>query len=133
MEMENSKLQSSLPAERWGPAGTERAGASSPCHQPVKTAASWPRTAKQLEAAGWTDTRRSKWCSCGQIIFWFLSPAKKYVPLSVKVISTIGESLFLPHIAVCTDLKNFRHAARPDKKAKAPKPVQADLFDGAAR
>ncbi|MGH9685269.1 MAG: hypothetical protein ACRD4S_16865 [Candidatus Acidiferrales bacterium] len=43
----------------------------------------WPATSEELKEAGYIDIGRSKWCSCGEIMFWFVTPAKKFIPLSI--------------------------------------------------
>lgn len=81
---------------------------------PVK----WPATGKALAEAGYRDSRSTKWCSCGAIMFWFITPGGKYIPLSMT-----KDDRFEPHRASCKDVKNYRVAnrehrdrARPEKR-----------------
>lgn len=84
----------------------------------------WPSTMKALEEAGYGYTGTSKLCSCGTTILWFITPARKWMP-----ISALKDSRLVPHHSVCERVKQFRaankqHAARADK----PKPKQLSLL-----
>lgn len=88
----------------------------------------WPATAEELRSAGWIDQKKSKWCSCGKVLFWFLTPQKKWIPL--EAVSEAMPVSYRPHHANCRDVKNFRTAQRPKPKTneKPVRPAQTNLF-----
>jgi hypothetical protein len=86
----------------------------------------WPATAEQLAAAGYRDERRSKWCSCGVIMFWFATPAGKFIPLEAT-----KDSRFEPHHAKCKHVKAFRGADR-NYRDRPSEPEQQALFPSKA-
>lgn len=89
--------------------------------------AGWPRSAKQLESAGFRDERKQKWCTCGAVLFWFTTANGNWIPLE----RTEG-ARFQPHHANCRDVKNFRTADRAYKKrVEGKKPEQLELLAGA--
>lgn len=56
------------------------------CPEHAKSAAAasraplhWPATIEALQAAGYVDHNKSKWCSCGTIMFWFSTPTTIFV------------------------------------------------------
>lgn len=88
----------------------------------------WPATRAELRKAGWQETVSTKKCSCGVDMFWFITPAKKWIPLSfVKGLAPVVK--LEPHHASCKNVKDFKsankkHADRTD----LPKPEQRRLF-----
>ncbi|HVB59123.1 MAG TPA: hypothetical protein VNE63_22170 [Candidatus Acidoferrales bacterium] len=80
----------------------------------------WPATMDALEDEGYGYTGTSKTCECGTTILWFVTPNKKWMPLS-----SIKDSRLVPHHSVCDRIKQFRKAG---KKPKPEAPKQKDLF-----
>lgn len=83
----------------------------------------WPATAEELSAAGWVDQHKQKWCTCGAVLFWFLTPQRRWIPL--EVVNQGDPPGYRPHHANCRDVKNFRTAKRPDPKAAQSATAQA--------
>jgi hypothetical protein len=92
-------------------------------------AVKWPATREELKAAGYVDTNSSRWCSCGELMFWFTTPKKpdgtggKFIPLSI-----LSDLRFEPHHAKCRNVKNFQHANQVHRdRVESKKPVQGKL------
>jgi hypothetical protein len=77
----------------------------------------------ELEEAGYGYTGTSKECTCGTRILWFITPARKWMPLSA-----LEDSRLTPHHAVCGNVKDFRAADRRHAAAhERPKPKQLNF------
>ena len=84
----------------------------------------WPATLAELEREGYGYTGTSKECECGTRILWFITPARKWMP-----ISALKDSRLVPHHAVCERVKQFR-AAKLKRGARGQhRPPQGELFD----
>jgi hypothetical protein len=84
----------------------------------------WPATFEQLEAAGYGYTGTATQCSCGERFLWFITPARKWMP-----ISALANFRLVPHRVVCANAKAFRQAnARHAHRRADSLPVQAALF-----
>jgi len=86
----------------------------------------WPAKRESLAEANYRDTGRTKWCTCGAIMFWFITPGGKYIPLSVT-----KDNCFEPHHASCKDVKNYRVANRMHEERARPaksRTVQGKLW-----
>lgn len=86
----------------------------------------WPAKINELVELGWrpaTGERATKKCSCGEIFFWWITPANKWQPMSA-----IGEDRLLPHHATCKNVLNYRGAKKNLKAGEKPKPKQERLF-----
>jgi hypothetical protein len=83
----------------------------------------WPATMEELENAGYGYTGTSKECGCGKRMLWFITPNRKWMPLSA-----VEGLRLVPHPAVCENAKPLRIAnLRQDTRA-VPRPRQAALF-----
>jgi hypothetical protein len=84
---------------------------------------SWPATFVELEEADYGYTGTSKECACGARFLWFITPARKWMGLSV-----IEGDRLVPHRAICPNARRLR-AANASHQARAnPRPLQASLF-----
>lgn len=81
----------------------------------------WPQSEKQLAAAGYHATGKSKWCACGRIVTWFTTPNGHWIPLEAA-----ADGHFEPHHATCKDVKNFRSTPR-HPAAQATRSTQEKL------
>jgi hypothetical protein len=79
----------------------------------------WPATFDELEAAGYGYTGTGKECECGRKILWWITPTRKWMPLTA-----IEGLRLIPHGIACDRAKqSHANAARAD-----PRPAQAALF-----
>lgn len=89
----------------------------------------FPATLAELSTAGWTDTKRSKWCECGVCMFWFTTPNGKFCPMEL-----MEGGKWTPHHSRCKLVKQFRKADRNYRdrvdETLRPRPVQGNLFAG---
>jgi hypothetical protein len=80
----------------------------------------WPATLDQLQEAGYGYTGTAKECDCGGTILWFITPARKWMPLSA-----LKDSRLVPHHSVCERVKQFRAAQKQhEERARGKKPAQ---------
>jgi hypothetical protein len=85
----------------------------------------WPATMDEMEKAGYGYTGTAKECECGTRILWFITPARKWMP-----ISALKDSRLVPHHSVCQRIKNYRAAVKNLRSREPKKPTQHDLFGG---
>jgi hypothetical protein len=84
----------------------------------------WPATMDELEQAGYGYTGLSKECDCGTTFLWFITPNRKWMP-----VSALKDSRLVEHHTVCERVKQFRAAAKGYRDRTEPKkPVQTELF-----
>ncbi len=83
----------------------------------------WPATFEQLEDAGYGYTGTATQCSCGERFLWFITPARKWMP-----ISALANFQLVPHRVVCANAKAFRQANARHEARTNPQPLQAALF-----
>lgn len=84
----------------------------------------WPATFEQLEDAGYGYTGTATQCSCGERFLWFITPARKWMPMSA-----LANLQLVPHRVVCANAKAFREAnARHRAQASPPAASQQVLF-----
>lgn len=83
----------------------------------------WPATTEELKAAGYVDHNKSKWCSCGKVMFWFSTPAGKFIPLE-----RTKDGRWEPHHAKCKHVKAYRGATHHAEAARPRAPKQESLF-----
>lgn len=80
----------------------------------------WPATMDECAANGYFYAGPAKTCDCGTQLMWFITPNKKWMP-----VSALKDSKLVPHHSVCERVKQFRKAAQP---AKPEAPKQGGLF-----
>lgn len=87
----------------------------------------FPATLAELIAAGYQAApvgHDRKLCSCGEIFLWFITPNKKWIPLSAS-----GPDRLTPHHSVCKNVQDFRAADEKHKSCtEKPSPKQERLF-----
>ena len=82
----------------------------------------WPATFGELEAAGYSYTGTAKECSiCGSRFLWWITPARKWMPLSV-----LEDSRLASHHAVCGNVRSARRVRAQSHTNSQP--LQAALF-----
>jgi len=82
----------------------------------------WPARFAELEAAGYGYTGTGKECSCGRAILWFITPRRKWIPLS-----TTKDDRLVPHRVVCANVAQLR-STNAQHQARASPDAQASLF-----
>jgi hypothetical protein len=98
---------------------------------PARVPPGWPATIAEAQAAGYHYSGSDKECSCGTRVMWFITPARKWMP-----VSALKDSRLVPHHAVCERVKEFRranakHSANAAKNLPA-KAEQISMFAGEA-
>ena len=80
----------------------------------------WPATMDECAANGYLYAGQAKVCECGTQLLWFITPNKKWMP-----VSTLKDSRLVPHHSVCERVKQFRKMKEPVKKEEVK---QGGLF-----
>ncbi len=82
------------------------------------TAMRWPASSADLKRAGYVDGEKSKFCACGETIFWFLTPAGRWMPMQVN-----SDGCWTPHWMNCHTVKAGEKLERKKQAAR-----QGNLF-----
>lgn len=73
----------------------------------------FPATSEALRAAGYVDMERSKFCACGEVVFWFLTRSAKWMPMAMD-----ADGRWTPHWANCRQVKSQQKIERKKQAAK---------------
>lgn len=61
----------------------------------------FPASSEDVRRAGYIDQERSKFCVCGEVVFWFLTPAAKWMPMAIDL-----DGRWTPHWTNCRAVKS---------------------------